>query len=54
MQFDIHPMARKAPQFIKTIRDIDKAGFDCDYISDQYLLTTTFTEGMLQTAAGTR
>ena len=54
MQFDIHSMARKAPQFIKTILDIDKAGFDCDYISDQYLLTTTFTEGMLQTAAGTR
>lgn len=54
MQFDIHSMARKAPQFIKTILDIDKAGFDCDYISDQYLLMTTFTDGMLQTAAGTR
>ena len=54
MQFDIHSMARKAPQFIKTILDIDKAGFDCDYISDQYLLTTTYKNGMLQTAAGTR
>ena len=54
MQFDIHSMAKKAPQFIKTILDIDKAGFDCDYISDQYLLTTTFRKGMLETAAGTR
>ncbi|MGM9698292.1 MAG: glycosyl hydrolase [Prevotella sp.] len=54
MQFDIHSMAKKAPQFIKTILDIDKAGFDCDYISDQYLLTTTFRNGMLETAAGTR
>ena len=54
MQFDIHSMAKKAPEFIKLILDIDKAGFDCDYISDQYLLTTTFNKGMLQTAAGTR
>ncbi|MGN0283176.1 MAG: glycosyl hydrolase [Prevotella sp.] len=54
MQFDIHSMSHKAPQFIKTILDIDGAGFDCDYISDQYLLTTTFSDGMLQTAAGTR
>jgi hypothetical protein len=54
MQFDIHSMDKKAPQFIKSILDIDKAGFDCDYISEKYLLTTTFTNGMLQTAAGTR
>ena len=53
MQFDIHSMAEKAPEFIKTILDIDKAGFDCDYVSDQYLLTTSLAEGMLQTAAGT-
>ena len=54
MQFDIHSMVQKAPGFIRTIIGIDKAGFDCDYISDQYLLQTTFTDGMLQTAAGTR
>ena len=39
MQFDIHSMAKKAPEFIKVILDIDKAGFDCDYISDKYLRT---------------
>ena len=54
MQFDIHSMAKKAPEFIKVILDIDKAGFDCDYISDQYLRTCTFKDGMIETAAGTR
>lgn len=54
MQFDIHKMAEKAPEFIKAILDIDKAGFDCDYISDQYLRTTTYKDGYLVTAAGTR
>ena len=54
MQFDIHSMAKKAPEFIKVILDIDKAGFDCDYISDQYLRTCTYKDGMIETAAGTR
>jgi len=54
MQFDIHSMARKAPDFIKSILDIDKAGYDCDYISEKYLLTTSYKNGMLETAAGTR
>lgn len=54
MQFDIHSMAKKAPEFIKTIQDIDKAGFDCDYISDKYLRTCIFKDGMIETAAGVR
>ena len=54
MQFDIHSMAKKAPEFIKVILDIDKAGFDCDYISDKYLRTCRFKNGMIETAAGTR
>ena len=54
MQFDIHSMDKKAPDFIKSILEIDSLGFDCDYISDKYLLTTSFTNGQLQTAAGTR
>ena len=53
MQFDIHSMAKKAPDFIKAILAIDKAGFDCDYISDQYLMTTDFKDGSIVTAAGT-
>lgn len=54
MQFDIHSMDKKAPEFIKSILEIDKEGFDCDYISDKYLMTTTYKNGMLETAAGTR
>lgn len=54
MQFDIHSMKKKAPEFIKAILAIDGAGFDCDYISDQYLLSSTFKDGMIVTAAGTR
>ncbi len=54
MQFDIHSMSKKAPEFIRDILAIDKAGYDCDYISDKYLLTTTYKNGMLETKAGTR
>jgi hypothetical protein len=54
MQFSIHEMGKLAPEFIKTILDIDKAGFDCDYISERLLLSTTFKNGALETAAGTR
>ena len=54
MQFDIHSMDKKAPEFIRSILEIDKEGFDCDYISDKYLMTTTYKNGMLETAAGTR
>lgn len=53
MQFSIHKMGQLAPEFIDAILDIDRAGFDCDYISDRLLLTTVFKDGMLQTAAGT-
>ena len=53
MQFDIHSMAKKAPDFIKTILAIDKAGFDCDYISDKYLEGCSITaDGKIRTAAG--
>lgn len=54
MQFAIHDMGKKSPDFIRAILSIDKAGYDCDYISDKYLLTTTFADGMLETAAGVR
>jgi len=54
MQFDIHAMSEKAPQFIRSVLQIDSLGFGSDYISDKYLLTTRYVDGMLQTAAGTR
>ena len=53
MQFSIHQMGELAPEFIQDILAIDKAGFDCDYISDRLLMEVTSSEGMLLTSAGT-
>ncbi len=54
MQFDIHSMARKAPDFINSIVGIDKQGFDCDYISDRLLMSVTYEDGFFRTAVGAR
>ena len=54
MQFSIHAMGKLTPEFVECINSIDRAGFDCDYISDALLLSTTFSNGKIQTAAGTR
>ena len=54
MQFSIHAMGKLMPEFRDAILDIDRAGYDCDYISERLLMGVTFTDGMLQTAAGTR
>ena len=53
MQFDIHSMSTKAADFIRAILTIDSLGFDSDYISERYLLTTTFDGERLRTAGGT-
>ena len=54
MQFDIHSMAKKAPQFIRSILTIDSLGYDCDYISDRQLAKVRIADGMLVTEGGTR
>ncbi|MCM1078539.1 MAG: glycosyl hydrolase family 2 [Bacteroidales bacterium] len=54
MQFDIHSMKKKAPEFINDVLAIDRMGYDVDYISDRYLLTATADGGMLKTAGGTK
>lgn len=54
LQFDIHKMDKVAPRFISSVLKIDSLGYDCDYISERLLLGTTYVDGMLQTAAGTR
>lgn len=53
MQFSIHAMGKLAPEFIKSILAIDRAGFDCDYISDRLLAKVTVRDGQLVTEAGT-
>ena len=54
MQFDIHTMDEKAPQFIRSILAIDSLGYDCDYISDRQLAKVRIENGMLVTEGGTR
>ena len=53
MQFSIHAMGKLMPEFRQTILDIDKAGFDCDYISERLLMQTTCQNGQLVTCGGT-
>ncbi|MBR1379558.1 MAG: glycosyl hydrolase family 2 [Bacteroidaceae bacterium] len=54
VQFDIHSMAERAPQFIASINAIIRAGFDCDYISDRYLLQTQVIGNQLSTTGRNR
>lgn len=54
MQFDIHSMDKKAPQFISSILKIDSLGYDCDYISDRQLAKVRIEDGLLVTEGGTR
>ena len=53
MMFDIHSMDKKAPDFIRTILEIDRMGFDCDYISDNLLLSTNCNNDGITTTAAT-
>lgn len=52
MQFSIHAMGKLAPEFVKCIDKIVEAGFDCDYISDKLLLSTSYSDGKLITEGG--
>jgi len=54
VQFDIHSMAKRAPRFINAINAIIHAGFDCDYISDRYLLRTQNANRQLTTTGRNR
>lgn len=55
MLFSIDNMSKLAPKFIKDILGIELLGYDCDYISDKYLLgCTVAADGSIQTAAGTK
>jgi hypothetical protein len=52
--FDINSMASKMGEMEQCTKNLDALGLDCDYTSERYLMTTTFTDGLLVTAAGTR
>ena len=47
LQFDIHSMAKKAPQFISLVTSLLKSGYDCDYISDRYISLLSAENGSI-------
>ena len=54
LMFDIHKMAERAPRFIEAVHRINDAGYDMDYISDNFVRTLTFADGELETSGGSR
>lgn len=53
LMFDIHKMARRAPGFIKAVHRINDAGYDMDYISDNFIRTATCRDKKIVTSGGT-
>jgi len=51
--FEIADMKHYAPNFIKAIHTIYEKGYDVDYISDRFIRSLTFKDGMLKTEGGT-
>jgi hypothetical protein len=52
LQFSIHDMDKRMPEFIHVVQSIYKSGYDVDYISDQFILSTNFVNGKLITVGG--
>lgn len=52
LMFDIHKMAERAPRFIEAVHRINDAGYDMDYISDNFIRTLTLDQGLLRTTGG--
>lgn len=53
LMFDIHSMAKRAPRFIDVVHRINDAGYDMDYVSDNFIRTATCREGKIVTSGGT-
>ncbi|WP_071147321.1 alpha-L-rhamnosidase [Bacteroides ihuae] len=52
LMFDIHQMDKRAPKFIDAVHRISKAGYDVDYISDNFIRSCTCVNGQIRTSAG--
>lgn len=52
LMFDIHKMAKRAPRFIEAVHRINDAGYDMDYISDNFIRTATCRDGKIVTSGG--
>ena len=54
LQFSIHDMDKKMPKFIKVVHSIYENGYDVDYISDQFIVSSTCENGEIVTKSGSR
>lgn len=52
LQFDIHSMAKKAPDFINAVTEIYKSGYDMDYVSDLMIGKTHCEQGKIVAPSG--
>jgi len=52
LQFDIHKMDKRMPKFIHIVQSIYNNGYDVDYISDRFILSTSCVNGKLVTEGG--
>ena len=52
--FNINTLSTKMAELEECVNNLEKMGLDCDYTSEYYLMHTTYNDGALQTAAGTR
>ena len=52
LMFDIHGMAERAPKFIDVVHKINNSGYDVDYISDQFILSSKVENGKIKTEGG--
>ena len=53
LMFDIHKMAQRAPGFIEAVHRINDAGYDMDYISDNFIRTAACRDKRIVTSGGT-
>ena len=52
LQFDIHHMNKIMPKFVQTVQSIYKSGYDVDFISDLFILSSKCENGKLLTSGG--
>ena len=50
--YNINTLSSKMTELETCVNNLERMGLDCDYTSERYLMTTTFSEGKIQTATG--
>lgn len=52
LQFGIHDIEKRMPEFIHVVHSIYKNGYDVDYTSDKFILSATCVNGQIVTESG--